>query len=378
MTLVSFELKKLIKSRLMFIFLGIGLLFPVSLFISNHFQLTNTQKIVKQEYETILSMALAKRDTLKELKEGDKGIKDDLLKQATQNNLTIVQLADDVITKIEKRDENLNLTVILLYKQLKKYNRSNYQELAGEYFISDKKIEQTITYFSELARTSSTYESSRVTTNLPNFIYIMGTFLFGIGGVCLLIIMLNIPLIMELMEGNVLFSLFEYKQYKGKSVHLYLLYQLIVLSGLMVVLLAFGIGLSLFFGKGLLTDTQNTWNYPLQISGSHHIFAIWEVFWQWGVVIFPLIGLLNVLIKPFLFKAKQPIIGCLLFIGLLILIVTLSKLKVFHHIYNPFVYLAEPQQVSTILPFIIGSCIVGIQLLVSSLLNKAFKHITVN
>lgn len=324
MILLRFELKKIVKSRLILFLIFVAIGCPVIFFFVAQNELPIERDRFRQEYSVISDQAGNKilgLETRLENTSSKEAVRK--LTHAKHDIQFIQTKANQVLSDIDNRKTNLNQVIIQLFGALKNYQSSESKIIAGDFLVSNNHINTKLIFFKKLGDKNLNYEADNPTTQFPNFVVLCGRYFVNPLGIFLFLLMINMPFLLEYAEGHTSLLRLTYGLNSRKTARFYELYQLIISVALLFLFFGTAAGVSQTFGKGLLADGSSSWHYPCQINKEGGSVTFKSEVMTWLMVYFPLILILNRTLKLILIKSSS------LFKMFLFLVMMMSLWKIF-------------------------------------------------
>ena len=253
--------------------------------------------------------------------------KNSQLLQAVSHQLTQVNQA------LETKTLMLNKHIMLLYDAIERYEMNVQQTNGMSLDISQSQINKGRAMYHYLDKYSLSYENSNISNNLPNFMYKISTIIFSFTGMLLLVVMLTIPLILEFVEGQSKLLLLECKKNNESIIGQYFIFQMVLLLFLVGLTFLTSYLIAYQFGEGLLTQTVNNFQYPIEFDVEQPITTIKEFLYQLLVVGLPFILLMSQWLKfMYLNKMKSFVLLVSIICLIGVIFVYQTFLGVSHHL----------------------------------------------
>ena len=362
MSILKFELKKIIKNRLLFIYIVIAISFPIIMMFSNQSQLDKERLVYKRQF-TMMKM---KVDSLQLRLDEALPLTESEVNTNYEKNSQLLQAVSHQLSQINQALENESLTlnkyIIQLYDAIERYEVYIQQTNGVSLDIPQVRIDKERAMYHYFEKYSLSYESPKVSNNLPNFVYKISTIVFSFTGILLLVLMLTIPLILELVEGQSKLLLLECKKNNEAIIVQYFIFQIGLLLFILGLTFLTSYLLAFQFGEGLLTHTVNNFQYPVEFKAEQPITTIKVFFYQLLMVGLPYILLISQWFKFMYLNKMKPFVLLISVISLIgIIFVYQMFLGGLHHL--------TLQTAS-----LVGIILLLVSIMITSLNKKGFEN----
>lgn len=292
MALWTFEWKKLFKSRLFLLYLGILCVLPVLLFSFNHYQ----TGVVREELTASFQRA---KETTTQNSANLKGFfQDEELPVAYQEVQELLQEIDQRLQQVtsDVREARAELTAdwFRLSKTTGAFNQLVQEQSLNLMIpysgnIADEELARKLAF---LAQHALQYEDDTYSVNQPNFLFSSGKLIFSWAGILLLALLVCLPLVVDWLQGTLKLWYVELTgPGRRRRIMSLLLFQNSLYLFLMVMIFAGLMLLMLVFQRGLFFSQRNSLSYPIYFSDGR-VYTIADQLGLWFGVYVPLVLLL--------------------------------------------------------------------------------------
>lgn len=373
MTFFLFELKKLYKNKMLFLYLIMTISVVSVIFFFNRQQLVQTKNKLIQQHTVVQNFAKSYLDNFNFIEKNGQ-----LSEEQKNSKLSIQGILDNsnkIIESIDSKDsksylEHRSKEIILLQNFYKEPFNQDY------FFPKDIESKENLV-ISNMIETKQTYEDENNSINLPNFMFLLSTNLTKFPVIIFILILMNAPYLLDYFSSNIKLMNVEINNNKNltKPTQVYQLFQfslmlLCSLIGTMAVIV-----LCKLFGGGLIANVTNSFSYPVVIGNSDELTTIKTLLINKAIIFIPFMYLLNQILYRGIIITQKPIPYVSLFVLSNIIIFELSKsLSGLQQYWNPWFILTNETNAKTTQLLYISLVLIFISYLVNYLIKKKEKE----